>query len=179
MAFDAPARHQFGIAHALARSRIREHTRFRLQPFGGDAEALGAHLGENRARFRRRGLQHRTELPDAQRSERAHVPRAHAGVRHHRIDRVQIDFEFLGQQLCERRLRALPQFYLAYEALDAAVGRNAQVRVEVRGVTLALLGFGGLRQEDEQSRRPGQRGEFAPCEVTCAAHRAPAFPAAA
>ena len=170
---DARARGQLAVAHALrAIGPGHDHAVAPLEVAGGHLQPLGGHLHQDCPRLGGGRAQHGAELPDAQRPERAHVPRTQVGVAHDDVHGHQRDVQLLGGELGQRRHRALPHLDLADEARDTAVGTDVQVGVQVGGIALAARGKPGwllpadkrLDREDHEQARRGQLQEAAPVD---------------
>ena len=130
--FDALALHELAVGHANGRvADLADDSVFRLEPIGWNLQVLGSQLQQHGPGLRRGGPEHRAELPDRERAERSHVPRAEIGVAHDHFDRVERDVELFRKQLCQRGHRALAEFDLADEARRAPVLGDPEIRVEV------------------------------------------------
>src|SRR5208337_1633485 len=106
--------------------------------------------------------QHWPELPNAKRTESAHIPRTKLGVAHDHIDRIEGDVEFVGSKLRQRGLRPLSQFHLANETSDLAIAADTKIGIEigrVAGAARQMRRFleRGHRIRGEEDEEPSAR----------------------
>ncbi len=171
LALDPLAGGQLAVGHrALRVVRVADQARLHPEPIHRHLHALGRHLQEHRPRVGGCLPHDRAELANAERPERAHVPRAQVRVAHDDVHRRQRHVELLGEQHRERGDDTLAHLDLADQAGDLAVGGDVQVGVDVGRIALASrrktggLLAGGERIDGDEHQQAGGRqlDELAP-----------------